>query len=237
MSLIMACGLLLAGCGLGEISAQNVSGGWVRFDGSVDYTVLETFIHNSLENLQELGIDVTEAQEDITDQFLSMPEEILRGMDANMEWTVGMLLSWIESGHFPGTEQAAGEIYSFDLEVPDIQQMYTSFLEGVVRISGGELEVTDIEEEISDEVLERGTGTEIVRFCCNGKDYTYKAKYQHDWFDTGMLTFMNKVLKEQDTGSYLYVTSDGFQECIVFYCTQEWAEQFHSLLGVKLERP
>ena len=194
---------------------------------------LDAFIHESLEKLQKLGIDAMEAEENIVNQFHSMPDDIVRDMES--EQIFGMILGGM--GFYPGTERAASEIYAFDMEMPEIQQMYTVFLEGISRIVGEDLEFTDIEEEISEEELEAGTGTMTVRFCCNGKSYEYEARYNNDWFDAGMLAFLNQVIEEQDTGRSLYVTGDGYQECIVFYRTEEWAERYRQLLGMELDRP
>lgn len=196
---------------------------------------LEVFVHESLEKLQKLGIDVLEAEESIVDQFHLMPADIVG--DMGTEQLFGLMLGGIASGFYPGTEQAAAEIYSFDVEVPDILHMYTSFLETISRISGGDLEITDIEEEISEEDLKAGTGTQTVRFCCNGKAYEYAAESYYDWFDVRIFSFMNQVMAQQGTGRYLYVTSAGSQECILFYRTEEWAEQFRQEFGMELDRP
>lgn len=194
---------------------------------------LEEIIHGSLEKLQKLGLDALDAEENIVKQFRSVPDEIMEDMDS--EQIIGRLLG--ELHFYLGTEQTALGMYSFDVEMEEIKQMYTGFLENMARISGGDLKITGIEEEIAEEVLESGTGTQTVRFCCNGKTYEYEARTHYDWFDAGMLSFMNRVIEEQHTGRSLFVTGDGYQECIVFYRTQEWAEQFEHLLGVELERP
>lgn len=234
---IMMCCLLLEGCDMPDMGRymSNAPADRINFWGSVGHTMLKTYIHEILKKLQELGIDAIEAEEDIVNQLLIRPEEVLEAMEP--EWILGTILSLIGSGFFPGTEEAAKEIYAFDMEMPEIVQMYTDFFEGIVRIAGGDLEITDIEEEMSEEVLEAGEGTKTVRFCCNGKVYEYEAQHYYDWFDTGMLAFMNQVLEDQKTDSRLYVTGDGGQDCIVLYRTEEWAEQFRQLFSMGLERP
>lgn len=193
---------------------------------------IRTYIHESLKKLQMLGIDVVAREKDITDSFVSMPEEVLEAMD--QEQVLGMILCM--AGMSLYTEKGPMEMYVFDVEVTDVSQMYTEFLENVSCLAGGELEITDIEESFSREVFEAGTGIQPVRFSCNGTTYRYEAKFEYDWFDTGILTFMNQVIDEQDTGSHLYVTGDGYQECVVFYRTKEWAEHFYELFQVELER-
>ncbi len=194
---------------------------------------MSVYVHECLEKLRELGIDALAAEKDIAGMFLFLPDEVLEAMEP--EQILGTMLGSLGAGFYPGTEHLPSEIYVFDMEVQDILRMYTSFLEGVSRIAGGGLKITDIEETVSEEELKAGIGTQTVRFCCNGKAYEYKAQLHYDWFDAGMLTFMSRVIEEQDTGNHLYVTSD-YQNCIVLYRTQEWAERFRQLFGMELER-
>lgn len=196
---------------------------------------IDVYVHESLEKLQKLGIDAMAAEKEIANRFLFMPDEVLEAREP--EHILGMILSSIGAGFYHGTEQASSEIYVFDMEVEDIVRMYTIFLENVSLIAGDGLKITDIEEEVSEETLEAGTGIQTVRFRCNGTAYEYKARFHHDWFDVGMLAFMNRVIGEQNTGSHLYVTSDGYQDCIVLYRTKEWAEQFGQLFGMELDQP
>lgn len=146
------------------------------------------------------------------------------------------MLSGIGAGFYRGTKQGVSWIYTFDVEMPEVVEMYTYFLREFSPVIEGDLKITDIEEEISEEELEAGEGTKTVRFCCNGKVYEYKAQHYDDWFDTGMLTFMNQVIEEQNTGRHLYVTSYGYQICIVIYQTEEWAERFRQLFDMELEQ-
>lgn len=196
---------------------------------------INEFIHESLDKLQKLGIDALAAEKEIANQFLFKPDEELEAMEP--EQILGVILSSIGAGFYPGTEQMIHELYVFDMEVPDILRMYTVFLEGISRIARGSLEITDIEEEVSEETLETGMGTQTVRFRCNGTAYEYNARFHNNWFDVRMIAFMNRVIGEQNTGSHLYVTSDGYQDCIVLYRTEEWAEQFRQLFDMELDRP
>ena len=148
------------------------------------------------------------------------------------EQLIGMILS--SAWRYDEERESAG-IYSFDVECDEIELMYTVFLQNIERIAKGDLAITDIEEEVDEEVLERGSGKKAVRFCCNGTAYQYDAEVNYDWFDAGMLDFIGQVVQEQHTGSHLYVTGDGYQECIILYRTEEWAQQFAQAFGVELE--
>lgn len=132
------------------------------------------------------------------------------------EQILGVLLNFIGVGIYDEKRQSvlprSDPPYFFDLEVFEIHHMYTNFL-----------------RELS--------GILTIRFRCNGTAYAYDAKFYYDWFDPKILSFLNQVINQQNTGKSLYITSDGFQNCIVFYLTKEWAEKFQDLLGICLDRP
>ncbi|MDE7260413.1 MAG: hypothetical protein K2N77_14410, partial [Lachnospiraceae bacterium] len=199
---------------------------------------VEIMIHENITKLKELGIDATSVEEKITENLTSFPSEILESMEP--EQIGGMILTHISTLLYDDTAAQPSEprqFFSFDVECMDLDHMYTNFLNSVAEIAGEDLTITDIEEDTSKVDYESGTGVQTVTFNCNGKSYQYDAAVYNDWFDVKMLTFMNKVISEQDTGKNLYVTSDGYQECIVFYQTKDWAKRFNKSLGLHLEQP
>lgn len=196
-------------------------------------------VHESISKLKELGIDATSVEEQITESIASFPSEIYESMDR--EQINGMILTqiaWLLYGD-DITESATKprQFFTFDVECMEPDSMYTIFLNSLSEIAGEDLVITDIKEDTSKVDYESGSGIQTVSFNCNGKSYQYDATSYYDWFDVGMLTFMNKVISEQNTGKSLYVTSDGYQECIVFYQTKDWAARFNKSLGLNLEQP
>lgn len=197
-------------------------------------TVMEmkAFIHESLIKLQELGIDVLAKEPVIGSGILNLPQEVLEAMEE--EQILGMVLS---SAGYILQRRKDPAMYVFDLEVSDIQQTYEDFLQGVAGMAKGELVFTDITQEAAQEDLESGQGMQTVRFQCNRIACEYKAKLHYDWFDTGIFAYVNQVLKEQNRNSRIYVASDGRQDCIVWYRTEEWAQRFYELFGMRLICP
>ncbi len=201
---------------------------------------VKEYIHESLEKLRTLGIDVMEQEEILAQSVLRMPEDILADMDE--EQILGLLFDSVGGlGSYDEEKQCylpmTDQIYSFDMEVFEISQMYTNFLQELSRILQGELVFTDVEEDDCKVDQESGTGIQTIRFRCNGTAYEYNAKAYYDWFDPRMLIFMNQVIRQQNTGKSLYITSDGYQNCIIFYQTEEWARKFQELLGIHLDQP
>lgn len=202
-------------------------------------SMVEIMIHENITKLKELGIDATSVEEKITESLTSMPTEILESMAP--EQINGMILTYISALLYDDDTAAQPseprQFFSFDVECMDLEHMYTNFLNSVSEIVGEDLAITDIEEDTSKVDYESGTGVQTVTFNCNGKSYQYDAVVYNDWFDVKMLTFMSKVISEQNTGKNLYVTSDGYQECIVFYQTEFWAARYKKLMGNTLEQP
>lgn len=196
-------------------------------------------VYEQITKLKELGIDATSVEDKIAESFASFPAEILESMDINQ--INGMILTNIDWQLYK--DEAAElsneprQFFCFDMECMDLDTMYTTFVNSVAEIAGDDLVFTDISEDTSKVDYESGTGTQTISFTCNGKSYQYNATVYYDWFDVGMLTFMNDVISEQSTDKHMYVTSDGYQECIVFCRTEEWAARLMASTGIVLEQP
>ena len=218
---------------------SNDSIAQVQHTNSINSLEAEIMVHENIIKLKEFGIDATSVEGQISESISSFPSEVYEAMDR--EQIGGMLLAqiaWLlyDNGEAKQPAQAR-QFFTFDVECMDPDNMYTIFLNSLSEIAGEDLMITDIEEDTSEVDYESGSGVQTISFNCNGKSYQYDAISYYDWFDVGMLTYMNKVISEQDTGKNLYVTSDGYQECIVFYQTKDWATRFNKSLGLNLEQP
>lgn len=105
--------------------------------GGSTVTNVELFVRQSLERLKVLGIEVPD-EEQAVNSVMGMPEDMLADMEERL--VVGLLLDGI------GTNST---MYCFDTEIFDISVMYTDFLNAVAALSGGDLEITNIQEDIS----------------------------------------------------------------------------------------
>lgn len=188
--------------------------------------------------LREAGItELTEGDIVQVEGWLEeMPGDVREALDA--EQVPAFLLLTIGKGEFDVDTlewmPSSRQIYCFDTEAFNIEQMYTYFLEGVLAINEGEFEITQIEEKLSKEQTDKGPKSHKIRFSCNGTKCEYDAEVLYDWFDTGILNYVNHVLEKEGISKRLYFMGDGYQECIVLYCTQEWAENFNRLTGCRL---
>lgn len=123
-------------------------------------------------------------------------------------------------------------VYSFDVEIYNVDTMYTNSLIGVSSLNKEELNFQNISEDTSEVNWEKGTGKRTVSFEWKGKRYSLEAEVQGDWFDLNVANELNKIIMENTTDKQLFFANDGFQECIVFYRNKDWANSFEKETGV-----
>ncbi len=112
------------------------------------------------------------------------------------------------------------------MEVFNEEKMYTDFLTGISALDKEELAFRNIQGDISQVNWEEESGKRTVTFEWKNKEFTLEAEVEHDWFDLNVANQLNEMIKEHGNGKQLFFTDDGYQECIVFYCSKEWADQF-----------
>lgn len=188
--------------------------------------------------LEEAGIkELTEEKiAQVEAMIENLPEEAAEALEP--EQVPAFLLTAVGRGEYDPDSLSwtpdSSQVYSFDLEVFDSGKMYTHFLEGIRKISEGEFEITQI-DEVSGEEGPEGPESHRIQFCYNGTEYAYDAEVYYDWFDTGMIAYMNQVFEKEKNPKRLYAMGDGYQECIVLYCTEEWADEFNRKTGCGVE--
>lgn len=132
----------------------------------------------------------------------------------------------------------ADEVFWFDFEGFDISTDYIDILNGMLALAEGSCldEVTDIREDMSDADWESGRGTVTVSLRWKGEPYEWDMEMYNDWIDVSVLGILNPLLEQEGSQEYFYATGDNGQGAIVFFCTQEWAEQFTQKTGLVLEK-
>lgn len=175
----------------------------------------------------------------ITEQLVDELEASCMQMPSEIEFNkTAMMLSFLGKGTFDyeqGTwTPATNGVYSFDVEVFELEKMYTDFLLGISALDKEALNFEKIHEDTSKINWEKGTGTRTVSFEWRGKSFCLKAEMDHDWFDLNVASDLNKIIIENQSDKRLFFTSDGYQECIVFYRSTDWAEAFQEETGLVL---
>nr|WP_317378815.1 hypothetical protein [uncultured Faecalimonas sp.] len=185
------------------------------------------------EIFEKYGIEgmTTQMVEDLEQDYEKLPPEVEFNKAAALLTVLGQGefdyedMSWIpyENG-----------VYTFDVEVFNVDKMYTDFLTGVSALDREELDFRKIEEDTSQVNWEEGTGKRTVTFEWKNKQFTLEAAVEDDWFDVNVANELNKIIKEYGEGKQLFFTSDGYQEGIVFYRDPEWADGFQRETGLEL---
>ena len=190
---------------------------------------IQKYIRNSLFKLRLMGIESRVDEREMIDGFLQMPREILNDMEPAQ--ILGMILDNVGAAQYDGESGrislSSRQLYSFDMEVFDTSTMYTVFLNALNELSDGELVFADIREGTDGEAYSAGVGTQTVAFTLNGQRCRFDVQVNYDWFDTEIIGYINQLLQKQPVTKALYGTSDGFQNCILFYTTDQWAEGFN----------
>lgn len=184
-------------------------------------------------DLRDLGIDgiTDELVASLEEQYSQLPEGIIFSKTATLLSSVGM------GNYGPGLSSwtpAHNGVYSFDMECFDESTIYTYFLEGVAALGEGELEFTNISEDLSRMDREAGTGPRSVSFDWNDSRYTMEMTAQRDWFDLAAARQLSKIVKEAGGEKQLYFMGDGYQTGIVFYRDAQWAKEFQQKTGLPL---
>lgn len=175
----------------------------------------------------------------ITEQLIDELETSYEQMPTEIELNkTAMLLSTLGKGMFDYSQNtwtpSTNGVYSFDVEVFELEKMYTDFLTGISALDKEALNFENIQEDTSKVNWEEGTGTRTVSFEWKRKSFCLKAKMEHDWFDLNVASDLNKIIIENQSDKRLFFTSDGYQECIVFYRSGDWAEAFQEETGLAL---
>lgn len=173
----------------------------------------------------------------ITEQLIDELEESYSKMPPEIELNkTAMLLSILGQGDYDyseGTWQPyTNGVYSFDVEVFDIEKMYTNFLIGVSALDKEELDFKNIQEDTGNVNWDEGTGKRTVTFEWNEKTFCLEAEAMYDWFDLNVAKDLNEIIMENGNDKRLYFTDDGYQECIIFYRDAEWASAFQKETGL-----
>lgn len=189
-----------------------------------------------VEVLASLGLDVPE--ETVESVRSSMVEYDLYDMVEESPYTwllmdMGMP-SYDEDWNLVGY---SSEVFWFDFEGVDLSTDYIDILNGMLALAQGSPldSVSDIRENTENVDWEKGSGTVTVSLNWEGQDYHYDMEVYYDWIDGEVLSLFNELLEGRNFQKRFYAMGDNGQGAIVFFCTEEWAEEFTLKTGLELE--
>ena len=236
--LFSGCALLFAGCGSKSVQQQIVEEPKQIFQEEREYGMTDQEIREYLDSVIDglIALEVVQESErqKLIDGIFALPSDMLHDMDK--EQIVCMLLDDIGCVGYDFEQNkwmpAPNRLYSFDMEV-GLGSIYVDTLMNLRECTDGKIDISDVQEDFSHAEEDGMVG---VDFCMNGKQYHYDAKYQYDWFDAGILLYIGSILSQEESDQCLYGCSDGYQNLILFYETQEWIKQFADVTGICPEK-
>ena len=130
------------------------------------------------------------------------------------------------------------EVFWFDFEGWDLETDYIHILEGMAALAEGSTieQVENIRVDTTKVDWEKGHGTLTVTLDYNGETLSYPMKVYYDWIDSDVLNIYNTLLKDSDCAERFYAMGDDGQGVIIFFCSEEWAENFEKMTNIKLEK-
>ena len=190
-------------------------------------TKVMLLVHESLAKLKKMNIDYLSLENELVSKILSMPNDLLSDMSNSQ--IIGLVFTMIGDIEIflPSVipEEHGNRLFSFDMEVDDIDNMYAIFINRLNKLTKGTIVLSDVLEKRT--ILTNETIYRSVHFTYAGREYEFISKSNNDWFDIDLLLFINQILKKNSSEKSFYATGDHGQSLIIFYSTDEWAEEFN----------
>lgn len=185
--------------------------------------------------LESLGIRIPERDQEDYRRWLEEDKEY---QDYLEQYPYVDILSYAGYGYYDeetGKRIFLDSVFWFDFEGIDVSRDYLDIMEGLNALGKGEFTLTNVSESGSGIDWESGGGELTVSFTYDGLPYQFVAQINNDWIDGEIIDYFNGVLKQRGNVKRMYQLDDGGQGLILFYNTEEWAQEFYKKTGLKLE--
>lgn len=246
MALCAAVVLLLVACGGKGNRQNNKNVSQSDTPSSVSDSDYEKYwkdyVDTNAMSFEEIGKVLNAFDIAVDDEVLQKAEKAWNQLDPDeMDFSnkVGFVISYVGTGSYDSGKKtfvpSSDKVFCFDLENGVADQSLKTFFDGVNSISGGEFQTTDVKlQSVSKKDKESGVYNRNVKFKLNGKDCSYDTMIYYDWFDTGLIAYINgRIAKGQISDCRLYFMVEN-HTCEVFCCSKEWAEEFTAKTGCEL---
>lgn len=117
----------------------------------------------------------------------------------------------------------------FDFESIESEGDYVEILENLKRISGNELNFSNIKDNIDFD-----NETAWVSFDLNGEHYKYDLVFESDWADHTLFENIVKLTKKYNTKAKFTVHSGG-QDVVIDYMTESEFNKFNAVTQLNIE--
>lgn len=162
-------------------------------------------VRQQLDTLKKLGIKLSEEEER---RFLAEP---------------GRYESPAYTGILARLGRDSDQVLAFDAEVARVETMYRDLFARLLRLTGGELDLTDVDESGEEADLEGPGGVWRIAFRLNGNPYQCEADFLGNWLDPNVIGMLNGALEKEGVKKRFLLLDDiNVQEQVVFFRTPQW---------------
>ena len=122
-------------------------------------------------------------------------------------------------------EPLSDDIYNFDTECVENNDIYATVFERLAVISKGGFELSDVSSRVN-----HRSHKASVSFSFNRTKYSWQLNYYDDWFDIRVIGRINALLKSTGSSKFFYVSNPDQSVTIVFD-TDETIRKLNDIAG------
>ena len=198
---------------------------------------------NVFDTLRGLDIEISAeaergVQEGIDEMTRSYEQYLAQGLEPGREEEIIEALFLLGDGRYDAQKDVitpwTDSVYAFDMEMTWIEEGYELLLNAVERMSGGAVDIENVNVDIGEDLWNKGWGEFPLRFTMNGEPCEFKLTLNTDWMDLRIIDDLNRELVKRDPEKKLWFTSADGQSLILFYRDRAWAERFQRETGLEL---
>ena len=123
-------------------------------------------------------------------------------------------------------ERLSDDVYSFDMECVEDDDIYAIILMHLAAMSKGGFEISNTISIVDHDNCEAS-----VSFIHNKTKCNWKLSYNGDWFDCEVVNKVNQLLQESNSSKFYYTCSPD-QSLIVLFTSPEIAEQLNGIVSL-----
>jgi len=123
-------------------------------------------------------------------------------------------------------ERLSDDIYSFDTECVEDEDVYTTTLERLAALSKGVFSIANAHSAVDHDGQKAS-----VSFTHKGTNHQWSLKYDDDWFDRDVINRINRLLKENGS-TKCFCTCSPDQNLIVVFESEDALEKLNRLATV-----
>jgi hypothetical protein len=130
-----------------------------------------------------------------------------------------------------GWEPLSNDIYSFDTECVEDDNIYADIFKKLSFYSKGDFNINNVSSEVNHENKEAS-----VSFAYERRTYHWKLRYDDDWFDCAVISRINDLIHGNGIQKSFYTCSPD-QNLFILYASDETIKELNTFVSVPFILP